>query len=315
VSAARQRTNPQFGSEHRHRLRPATSNLGEELAVCFHNTRAHSRNAEGIMKTILSLTAAILVSFTLSQAVPVSIGSLSGEEIMRRVNARPHGDASRMQMEMTIRDAKRGEFHKSIVMERARLASGYRTEYRITAPDHENGIGLLISEDAAQRGMWMYFPGSHQVVRVATRGFPALASDFTCEDMQVDVPLDEYDFRIVGHDRLDGFATVKVEMKPHSERLRSELGFSRSVGWVRTDLPMIVRADYYDENDTVFKTFLAQEVERIQGIWTARKVVMQNLRIQHATEVRVLDADYSVRVPEDLLTPGKLSTGPGAPPK
>ena len=251
--------------------------------------------------------SAAFAGLCLGGALLAAAGSLpSGEEVMRRVNARSRGDDSRMRLEMTLRDAKRGDFRKSIVTQRKRLASGYRTSYRITAPGHEEGIGLLLSEDSSQRGMWMYFPASKQLVRVATRGLSALASDFTCEDLLVAVPLADYRFRTLGRDRLDGAAVLRVEMKPVSERLRTELGFSKAVGWVREDLWMIVRADYYDDAGKVFKTFRALDVEKVQGVWTVRRFSMRNHRAQHGTEVQVAEVDYSVRLADELFTPDRF---------
>ena len=285
--------------------------------VCACAIRTCSVFAPLMMKyLILTLVTAAVILGTLpcQPMPPIAADTLDGKEIMRRVNARSRGQASQMHLEMTLLDAKRGDFHKSILMRRTRLKSGYRTSYWIETPDHERGIALLISEDSAQHGMWMYFSSSHQVLHVASRGFPALASDFTCEDLLAEIPLEDYGFRVNGRENVAGTNLVRIEMVPHTERLRSELGFSKSVGWVRDDIWMIVRADYYDDNGELFKSFQADDIEKIHGVWTVRTFSMQSRRIQHGTKVHVLDADYSLRLPDTDFVPGKLSTGPGAPP-
>jgi hypothetical protein len=240
---------------------------------------------------------------------PSAGSSSNGEAIMRRVNARTRGLDSRMRLDMTIHDTKRGDFHKTIIMQRKRLPSGYRTTYWITAPDHEKGIGLLLSEDAVQRGMWMYFPGSRQLLHVATRGLAALASDFTCEDLLVEVPLADYDFQVLGRDEVDHTPAIRVAMTPRTERLRSELGFSRSIGWVRDDIWLIARAEYYDENGDVFKRFHATDVAQVDGVWTVRTFTMDNVRARHGTDVRVAEVTYAVTLPQAAFTPGRLADG------
>src|SRR5262249_28572638 len=157
------------------------------------------------------------------------------------------------------------EFRKEIIAHRRWFDTGYRTSYWITAPEHENGIGLLIAEDALQRGMWMYFPAVQQTIHVVSRGLPALASDFSCEDLLAEIPLSDYAFRITGRELVDSFDTLRIEMKPKSDQLRSELGFANSIGWVRDDIWMIVRADYLDDSGVAFKTFTAADVEQVQG--------------------------------------------------
>jgi hypothetical protein len=258
---------------------------------------------------IIVVSALSLISMRMPAEQPAAGSLPRGEEVMRRVNARSRGLDSRMRLDMTIHDAKRGDFHKAIVMQRKRLSSGYRTTYWITAPDHEKGIGLLLSEDTAQRGMWMYFPGSRQLLHVATRGLSALASDFSCEDLLVEVPLADYDFRVLGRDSVDNASAIRVEMTPRTERLRSELGFSRSIGWVREDIWLIARADYYDENNVVFKRFHARDVAQVQGVWTVRAFTMDNDRAHHGTDVRVADVTYTVTLPQDTFTPDRLAAG------
>jgi hypothetical protein len=264
----------------------------------------------------LTLVIAVAILYTLpcQPIPPIAADGLDGKEIMRRVNARSRGQGIQMHLEMTLLDARRGDFHKSILMRRTRLKSGYRTTYWIDSPDHEKGIALLISEDSSQHGMWMYFPVSRQVLHVVSRGFPALASDFTCEDLMAEIPLEDYEFRVIGKEKVAGTSLVKIEMIPRDERLRSELGFSKSVGWVRDDIWMIVRADYYDDNGELFKSFQAEDIKKIHGVWTVRTFSMQSRRIQHGTRIHMMDVDYSLRLPDTDFVPGKLSTGPGAPP-
>jgi hypothetical protein len=252
---------------------------------------------------------AVLLSLLCLGHAPVAAAGLpTGDEVMRRVNARSRGGDSRMRLEMTLHDEKRGDFHKSILLFRKRFETGYRTIYRVTAPAHEEGIGLLLSEDAAQRGMWMYFPISKQLVRVATRGLSALASDFSCEDLRVGVPLSDYRFRTLKRETVEGRSLLQVEMTPRDERLSSELGFTKSIGWVREDLWLIVRADYYDETGKVFKTFRAEDLVQTQGIWTVLRFTMRSFRARHGTEVRVTEVDYGVKFPNDRLTPDRLGS-------
>jgi hypothetical protein len=144
--------------------------------------------------------------------------------------------------------------------------------------------------------MWMYFPISDQLVHVASRGLSALASDFSCEDLLVAVPIEDYRFRNLGRTKCGERSCLKIEMTPATEALQRELGFARSVGLVRDDIWMIVRADYFTSTGQRFKTFEAEEVAAVDGIWTVRRYSMVNHRAGHSTTVRVTEVDYSVEV-------------------
>lgn len=233
---------------------------------------------------------------------------------MARVNARPRGDACRMELAMTLQSDRR-EHRKRVLLERIRLEARYRSVYWIREPDHERGIGLLLCEDTLQPGLWMYFPQPDKVIGVVSRGLPALATDFTCEDLLVGVSPTRYDFRALGRDSIDGVAAVKVEMRPRTQDLHQELGFATAIGWVRDDIGMIVRADYLDRNDKVFKRFEATAIERVDSVWTARRFSMTNFRARHRTEVDVVSVDYGVRLAAEDFTPARFGNGFMMPPR
>lgn len=226
-------------------------------------------------------------------------GLPAGEEIMAKVNGRERGGSARMSLRLTLTDPKRGEFTKRIEAERRKEASGFRTIYRITQPDHEEGIVLLVAEEPELDGFWMYFPRSDHLLGVATRGLSALGSDFSCEDLRWLFPSDEYEFRTLERVTIDGDPGYRVEMKPASDRLRRELGFERAVGWVRERDWVVVRSEYHDDSGRVFKTFRAERIERVQGVPTVLESTMVNHRIEHTSRVEVVSVEYGPDPPPD----------------
>jgi hypothetical protein len=229
----------------------------------------------------------------------------SAEEVMRRVNARPRGQDATMKIRLAL--TGRGKFTKTILARRRALPDGSRTLYYVDTPKHEEGIILLVAEDSALNGLWMYFPSSDHLLRVASRGLSALGSDFSCEDLKLGFPLEDYDFRVIGRADLKGHPTLQIEMKPGEPRLQRELGFDRAVGWVREDLAMIVRSDYYDSEGNLFKTFQVGELKKIQGIWTATRTSMVNLRADHRTDVEISDIRYFLDLAKEPLAPDALA--------
>lgn len=229
----------------------------------------------------------------------------SAEEVMRRVNARPRGKDAVMKIRLGL--TGRGKFSKTILARRRALPDGHRTLYYVATPQHEEGIILLVAEDGAPGGLWMYFPSSDHLLRVASRGLSALGSDFSCEDLKLAFPLQDYDFRVLGRAELKGHTTLRIEMKPREPRLQRELGFAHAVGWVREDLPMIVRSDYYDSEGNLFKTFRVEELKKIQGIWTATRTSMVNLRAGHRTDVEISEVRYFLDLAKEPLTPDSLA--------
>ena len=248
-----------------------------------------------------------LLAFLLLAAAPApQPPAPSAEEVMRRVNARPRGKDAEMNLKLLL-NSRRGPYTKTVSMRRRALADGYRTLYRVNTPASETGILLLVAEDKALNSLWMYFPSSDHLLQVASRGLSALGTDFTCEDLKLAFPLADYNFRLLGRADCRGESCLRVEMTPREPRLQRELNFDHAVGWVREDLAMIVRSDYYDSDGNLFRTFQVEELKQIQGIWTATKTSMVNARAEHRTDVELADVRYFLDLSREPLTPDTMT--------
>lgn len=214
-----------------------------------------------------------------------------------------------MRLSLVLHDHRGLSHQRSVDVARTAVAGAEATVYRITAPEHLDGIALLIDEDRAEPAMWMYFPNSDRRVRVKTRGLSALSSDFSCEDLRVTFRLEDYDFKTLERRRcgLNGSAScLAVEMRPKTDRLRREFGYDRAIGVVREDISMIVEADYYSASGEVFKHFEAESIEQIQGVWTARSYSMENFRADHRSEVEVQTVQYRLQLPAEIFEAAAL---------
>jgi hypothetical protein len=230
----------------------------------------------------------------------------SGEQVMRAVNSREVGRSCSMQLQLLLRDRKRGDHIRQIEMARRATLGGYDTVYRVVAPAYIEGIVLLISEAQNGPGLWMYFPYAKHLLHIATRGLSALTSDFSCEDLRVTFALKDYIFANQGVEKLDGVSCYRIEMRPREERIAAELGFERAIGWVRQDIWSVLKADYFDSNGVVFKTFRATNPETIQGVITFKTISMENYRADHKSEVQVTDVKYGVKLDPGLFVPERL---------
>ena len=130
-----------------------------------------------------------------------------------------------------------------------------------------------------------------------------MSSDFNCEDLLEQIPLASFQFRLLGQEREGSILLARVEMVPATDRLKRELGISKSIGWVRQDIGMIIRAEYFDERGSVFKRFIADDIRRVRGIWTAHRLVMESLRAQHSSEVKVVAEDYLTPIADSVFSP------------
>ena len=109
---------------------------------------------------------------------------------------------------------------------------------------------------------------------------------------------------------IDAKATLVVRSPDALRRIVTcpgELGFARAIGWVVPDRWLLVRAEYFDAGaQQPFKTFRAERVERIDGIWTVRKYSMVNHRARHSTHAEVVAVHYHLSLPAQHFVPEAL---------
>jgi len=193
-----------------------------------------------------------------------------------------------------------------IEMRRVLTPSGYRTLFTVTAPRHLAGIDLLVIEEPPKGRLWMYFPAGDHLTEVVTRGLSAMASDFSCEDLRVRFPLEDYVFTLAGTARLNSHLCTRVVMRPRTERLRLEMGFDHAVGWVRDDIAMVVRAEYFDAAGMLIKTFSTTDPVLIDSVWTFRRYSMDSARAHHRSDIEVTTVNHHAGNVADEFDPTRL---------
>ena len=239
--------------------------------------RPGSREPLGGTLTIPQLL--LLASTALSAAEPPT----TGREIMARVNERPRGGDATMTMRVELVDPERGRHHRRIEVRRSDDAPGFRSVYSIVEPPRLEGLELLVIDGTEDDQMWMYFPLNDQLVRVVTRGLSALSTDFTCEDLKLTMPLEDFDFRVLSRSTSsEGVGVVDVELVPRTDRLKAELGYARAIGTVREDTWIITRAEYFDDKGALFKVFTGSDIRQHEGVWLIHHRTMTNLRAKAA---------------------------------
>jgi len=100
-----------------------------------------------------------------------------------------------------------------------------------------------------------------------------------------------------------------VQGVPKTEALVKNLGYSKTVNYIRKDNDLAIRIDYWDRKGQELKHFHAAEVKRIQGIWTATRMVMENVQTGHRTEMVFSDQHYNSGLSDRKFSERMLKRG------
>lgn len=170
--------------------------------------------------------------------------------------------------------------------------------YDYQSPEHEDD-------------QWLYLPATKKSRRISAsnRGDYFLGTDFTYEDIKNEgkMELSDYNFTLLGSVQYEGQDVFQVRAIPKSEKIAQELGYSRNEFLVDKSNWIIVKNDYWDIKDKPLKTIYLKDLEKIQGIWSRKKLVVINYKTGHTTEFDFSDINYDTEVPESIFDVRALS--------
>ena len=221
--------------------------------------------------------------------------AVSGSVIAARGGGRALADdGERIFAEVSKRDRGYGDQQASVAMQLKRKSGavttrlmdiailevpndGTRTVVTFNSPLDVKGTKVLTySHEAADDEQWIYLPAFKRVKQIsdANKATSFMGSEFTYEDINsLTVQLQEFSYRFVKADELDGTACTVVERVPRYARS----GYKRQLAWIDTSRYIVLKVEYYDTKDVLLKTLtLGKFRQYLDTLWRADEMVMTN---------------------------------------
>ncbi len=240
----------------------------------------------------------------------------AGEAVVANVNARDDGAHVHIKATITLRDKGGSERVRESESWRKYYGADKKTLFFFTSPANIRDTGFLTFDyaDAARDDdQWLYLPAARKVRRISAsdRGDFFVGTDFTFEDIKKEskISAEDFTFKTLGEETIDGHACYKVEATPIDAATAKELGYARAVSWFDKDIWLSRKAEHFDASGKLQRTILSQDLEQIDGIWTARRVTATNLKTGHSSIFQFTEVDYASPVDDVLFTERSLARG------
>lgn len=237
--------------------------------------------------------------------------------LVAKYNARDEGAHVRRIITMTVRDRRGRERVREALSCRKYYGKDKRTVFFFLSPANVRGTAFLTYDygDASKADdQWLYLPKARKSRRISEsdRGDFFVGTDFTYEDIKKEtkVSTEDFDFKLLGSEILDAHLCFKIEATPINDTVTKELGYARVLHWFDAESLMAHKSEFYDATGILLRTILTSEIEKIDGIWTAQRIVARNERTGHTTEFKFRDVDYEAPVDERMFTEEALARGP-----
>src|SRR4029079_11504702 len=171
---------------------------------------------------------------------------------------------------------------------------------RFTAPAEVKGVALLVVNHRDRASdQWMWTPAVERDRRIALqdRSTRFFGTDFSFEDLE-ERDVDQYEYRLLGEQSIDGVPCWRIESTPTQRKISQ---YSRSEVWVRKDNFVLAQVESFVKNNLV-RRLKYSDLVQVQGIWTARRLEMNDLR-RNSRPILTLDKlQYNLPLKEDDFT-------------
>ena len=175
-----------------------------------------------------------------------------------------------------------------------------RMVLRFNTPAEVKGVALLVANHPDRASdQWMWTPAIERDRRIALqdRSTRFFGTDFSFEDLE-ERDVNQFDYALLGDEAVDGAASWKVQSIPKETKSSQ---YTRSVVWIRKDNYTIVRIESYVKDQPV-RRLNYSDIQNVQGIWTARRLEMSDLRRGSRTVLTLDKLEYNVPMKDEDFT-------------
>jgi hypothetical protein len=190
-----------------------------------------------------------------------------------------------------------------------REETGVRTAFVLEEPADLRGTNYLLVEDPSETWgikVFLNLPsGKQRVLSVQPSYFDIglLGSDFGYRDVRMLIPVEGFNFRIVGRDELLGRPVYVLEATTTESS-----AWPRSLLYLSADPPMLLGVDRFSDTDasTPSKRMRVEGLKQVRGVWTETRIVIQS-DAKRSSVLSLLDFE-SLRsdISAELFTPDAL---------
>src|SRR5688572_3982036 len=183
-----------------------------------------------------------------------------------------------------------------------RLGSHGRSKavLRFVAPAEVKGVALLIVNHPERASdQWMWTPALQRERRIALqdRSTRFFGTDFSFEDLE-ERDVNQYNYRLIGEETIDGVPCWRVESTPSQKKISQ---YTKADVWVRKDNYTFAQVESYVKAEVV-RRLKYSDVVQVQGIWTARRLEMVDLRRKSRTILTLEKLEYNIPLKDEDFT-------------
>ncbi len=194
----------------------------------------------------------ILIFFVIicSQVFPQT-----AKEVVQKADQLMKANSSYSEVEMTI---VKPDWSRKMGLKIWTLEPDYAMIY-VTEPARDKGTVTLKRKNE----VWNWIPSAQKVIKIPPSMMMQswMGSDFTNDDLVKESSIvEDYTHKFIGEENLRGYDCWKVELTPKPD---AGVVWGKIVTWISKKEFFELKADYYDEDENIVKTFTGSKPEKM----------------------------------------------------
>lgn len=165
---------------------------------------------------------------------------------------------------------------------------------KFLSPADQKGIGFLSLPGGI---MYVYLPEYKKTRRIAShvKNTKFAGTDFTYEDMEAKELSEDWNPELEGSDNGCYILSLTAKEGTHTD-------YGRQRVWVNKDTFYPEKIELYDRGKNLRKVITSEQIEKIDGYWTARMTTMKDLKANHKTKMILEEVEYDSGIKESTFT-------------
>lgn len=219
----------------------------------------------------------VIVALMMVLAGAVSAMALTAQEVLQKVEDRYIGKTSKANVQMDIVDKTGNARERKLTISRRKADGSNKDNFiHFVAPPDIRNTTYLVNEKNKVKEKHIYLSAFKKVRKILAEDYAMafVSSDFTYEDMD-DVRAEDYVATNLKEEKLGDVDVYSIEVSKKDQNTN----YSRSIMKVCKNTLVVLRTELFDKKDPtkMIKLATAEDMEKIQDIWTPKKVTMKDL--------------------------------------
>jgi hypothetical protein len=268
-------------------------------------------------RLIITLVAVITIA-----GLPglLSAGGINAAQVIKEWDTREDGDTVTSDTLMVLINKANNKRVRNIKNIRKDFGPDSKGIIFFTSPaDVRNTAYMSFDWDdpSKEDDSWLYLPALQKVKRVAAgdKSGSFMGSDFTYSDIN-GMEIENWDYTFARENAMfedHEVWIIKGLPKPSAKKkVLEETGYLKSLMWIRKDNFMLVKGKYWVKEGKKIKFFKAEDIKKVDNIWTAHTLTMVTTvkgKVEHSSVLKFSNVAYNVPVDDDAFTTRMMERG------